>query len=71
MSDRDTLDQVIAERDFLAGLVAQHEAHLRTFSADLQHVLLADFRGEDIDPEYVGAWQRLVRSPFLPILFSH
>ncbi|MDG4482291.1 hypothetical protein [Xanthomonas vesicatoria] len=59
MSDRDTLDQVIAERDFLAGLVAQHEAHLRTFSADLQHVLLADFSGEDLGPEYVGAWQRL------------
>ncbi|MFA1727781.1 hypothetical protein [Xanthomonas nasturtii] len=34
MSDRDTLDQVIAERDFFAGLVAQHEAQLRTFSAD-------------------------------------
>ncbi|MBD5035009.1 hypothetical protein VWT76_16070 [Xanthomonas citri pv. citri] len=59
MSDRDTLDQVIAERDFLAGLVAQHEAQVRTFSADLQHVLLADFSGEGMGPEYVGAWQRL------------
>ncbi|MCU1710227.1 hypothetical protein ABQW72_00585 [Xanthomonas hortorum pv. pelargonii] len=59
MSDRDTLDQVTAERDLLAGLVAQHEAQLSTFSADLQHVLLADFRGVDMEPEYVGAWQRL------------
>ncbi|WDK04574.1 hypothetical protein [Xanthomonas campestris] len=59
MNDRDILDQVIAERDFLAGLVAQHEAQLRTFSADLQHVLLANFSGEDMGTEYVGAWQRL------------
>lgn len=59
MSEHDELRQVTAERDFLAGLVEQHEARLRTFSADLQHVLLADYRGEDIDPEYVGAWQRL------------
>lgn len=42
MSERETLDRVTAERDFLAGLVEQHEARLRTFSADLQHVLLAD-----------------------------
>ncbi|HHZ24883.1 TPA: hypothetical protein HH296_21330 [Xanthomonas vasicola pv. zeae] len=40
MSERETLDQVTAERDFLAGLVEQHEARLRTFSADLQHVLI-------------------------------
>ncbi|CEF35006.1 conserved hypothetical protein [Xanthomonas citri pv. citri] len=59
MSERETLDQVTAERDFLAGLVEQHEARLRTFSADLQHVLLAEFSGEDTGPEYVGAWQRL------------
>ncbi|MBD4487536.1 hypothetical protein GUG77_08160, partial [Xanthomonas citri pv. citri] len=59
MSEHDELRQVTAERDFLAGLVEQHEARLRTFSADLQHVLLADYRGEDMDPEYVGAWQRL------------
>lgn len=59
MSDREALGQVTAERDLLADLVAQHEAQLRTFSADLKHVLLADFRGEDMEPEYVGAWQRL------------
>ncbi|APO93311.1 hypothetical protein [Xanthomonas vesicatoria] len=59
MSERDTLGQVTAERDHLAGLVAQHEAQLRTFSADLQHVLLANFSGEDMGTEYVGAWQRL------------
>ncbi|KFA27747.1 hypothetical protein FQK02_23445 [Xanthomonas vasicola] len=59
MSERETLDQVTAERDFLAGLVEQHEARLRTFSADLQHVLLAEFSGEDLGHEYVGAWQRL------------
>ncbi|KOB09314.1 hypothetical protein AE923_08850 [Xanthomonas arboricola] len=59
MSDREALGQVTAERDLLAGLVAQHEAQLRTFSADLRHVLLADFRGEDMEPEYVSAWQRL------------
>ncbi|MFA4505848.1 MULTISPECIES: hypothetical protein [Xanthomonas] len=59
MSDRDTLDQVIAERDFLAGLVAQHEAHLRTFSADLQHVLMAQLGGQAQGVEYVEAWQRL------------
>ncbi|QOX05582.1 MULTISPECIES: hypothetical protein [Xanthomonas] len=59
MNEHDELRQVTAERDFLAGLVEQHEARLRTFSADLQHVLLADYRGEDIDPEYVGAWERL------------
>ncbi|MGS0550484.1 hypothetical protein [Xanthomonas oryzae] len=59
MSERETLDQVTAERDLLAGLVEQHEARLRTFSADLQHVLLAEFSGEDFGPAYVGAWQRL------------
>ncbi|MGS0621227.1 hypothetical protein [Xanthomonas oryzae] len=59
MSERETLDQVTAERDLLAGLVEQHEARLRTFSADLQHVLLAEFSGEDLGHEYVGAWQRL------------
>ncbi|WP_180997264.1 hypothetical protein [Xanthomonas citri] len=40
MSHRNDLAQVTAERDFLAGLVEQHEARLRTFSADLQHVLI-------------------------------
>ncbi|WP_373896473.1 hypothetical protein ACCP16_22200 (plasmid) [Xanthomonas citri pv. malvacearum] len=64
MSERETLDQVTAERDFLAGLVEQHEARLRTFSADLQHVLLAEFSGEDTGPEYVGGfgeqWNREV-----------
>ncbi|MDC9658846.1 hypothetical protein PSH36_21075, partial [Xanthomonas perforans] len=59
MSEHDELRQVTAERDFLAGLVEQHEARLRTFSADLQHVLMAEFSGEDTGPEYVGAWQRL------------
>ncbi|CEE56561.1 conserved hypothetical protein [Xanthomonas citri pv. citri] len=59
MSEHDELRHVTAERDFLAGLVEQHEARLRTFSADLQHVLLAEFSGEDTGPEYVGAWQRL------------
>ncbi|MCF8869937.1 hypothetical protein [Xanthomonas campestris] len=59
MSDHDALDQVTAERDFLAGLVEQHEARLRTFSADLQHVLLAQFTGEDLGHEYVEAWKRL------------
>ncbi|AZR33116.1 hypothetical protein [Xanthomonas vasicola] len=57
--DHDELHQVTAERDFLAGLVEQHEARLRTFSADLQHVLLAEFSGEDLGHEYLGAWQRL------------
>lgn len=59
MSEHDELHQVTAERDFLAGLVEQHEAQLRTFSADLQHVLLAEFSGEDLGPAYMGAWQRL------------
>ncbi|MFP6925979.1 hypothetical protein P0974_23385, partial [Xanthomonas hortorum pv. gardneri] len=55
----DELHQVTAERDFLAGLVEQHEARLRTFSADLQDVLMAQLGDVELGAEYVAAWQRL------------
>lgn len=59
MSSRDDLAQVTAERDVLAGLVEQHEARLRTFSADLQHVLMAHLGDQEPGAEYMEAWQRL------------
>lgn len=59
MSSHDELHQVTAERDFLAGLVEQHEARLRTFSVDLQHVLMAQLGDPAPGAEYIEAWQRL------------
>lgn len=59
MSHRADLDQVTAERDVLAGLVEQYEARLRTFSADLQHVLMAQLGDQELGAEYIEAWQRL------------
>lgn len=59
MSDHDELHQVTAERDVLAALVEQHEARLRTFSADLQHVLMAQLGEHELGAEYIDAWQRL------------
>ncbi|MEA9598126.1 hypothetical protein ABQF08_21180 [Xanthomonas campestris pv. campestris] len=59
MSEHDELRQVTAERDFLAGLVEQHEARLRTFSADLHHVLMAQLGEQAPGDEYIEAWQRL------------
>ncbi|MCE4289823.1 hypothetical protein LYZ96_12025 [Xanthomonas hortorum pv. vitians] len=59
MSSRDDLAQVTAERDVLAGLVEQHEARLRTFSADLHHVLMAQLGDHEAGAKYMEAWQRL------------